>query len=94
MPYEFDAAAIAYREAHRRCLSETGAALNAAQDDEAAAIEALIGTPANLAEIDVKLSALADLMQLAGASWFDRREQRLLASIRKDLLRASPQDRR
>jgi hypothetical protein len=43
MSHEFDAAAVAYREAHSRCLTETGAALSKAQDAEGDVIAELIG---------------------------------------------------
>jgi hypothetical protein len=87
MPHEFDAAAVAYRNARQRCQVLSGAALAAAQDAEGLAVEALIKTPTvHLGEIGDKLAALADLMQLG--AWSDGRDTRLLASIRRDLKRA------
>jgi hypothetical protein len=45
MPHEFDAAAVAYREARSQCQVATGDALDTAQDLEAVAVEGLINTP-------------------------------------------------
>jgi hypothetical protein len=87
MPHEFDAAAVAYREARSQCEVATGDVLDTAQDLEAVAVEGLINTPTDhLGEIGVKLAALDDLMEMS--RWSDRRDVRLLASIRKDLKRA------
>jgi hypothetical protein len=44
----------------------------------------------HLGEIGVKLAALDDLMEMS--RWSDRRDVRLLASIRRDLKRAMRQD--
>jgi hypothetical protein len=81
-PHAFDNTAVAYRDAHLTCQLATGNALDQAQDIEAAAVEALIATHAEyIADIGVKLGALADLMQLG--RWSDDRDTRLLASIRR-----------
>jgi hypothetical protein len=62
MPNEFDAAALAYREARSLCQVTTGDALDTAQDLEAVAVEGLINTPSKyLGDIGVKLAALDDL---------------------------------
>ena len=86
MPHEFDAAAVAYREARSQCQVATGDALDTAQDLEAVAVEGLINTPTtHLGEIGVKLAALDDLMEMS--RWSDGRDVRLLASIQRDMKR-------
>jgi hypothetical protein len=91
MPYEFDQAAVAYSEARSQCQVATDDALDTAQDLEAVAVEGLINTPSEcLGDIDVKLAALDDLMEMS--RWSDGRDVRLLASIRRDLKRAMRQD--
>jgi hypothetical protein len=75
MPHEFDQTAVAYREARSQCQVATGDALDTAQDLEAVAVEGLINTPTDhLGEINDKLGALADLMQLG--RWSDGRDAR------------------
>jgi hypothetical protein len=84
MPHEFDQAAVAYRNARRRCQALSGAALDRAQNDEADAVETLIKMPTtHLGEIGDKLAVLADLME--HGRWSDGRDVRLLASARRDL---------
>jgi hypothetical protein len=73
----------AYATAHRKCLRLSGHPLNAAQDEERDALEAISQTPApTLADIAAKIDLLISLMQ---TDWTDSRDVRLLDSIRRDL---------
>ena len=81
----FDASWNRYAAAHARCQTLSGATLGRARDQEREAIFQLSSTRADsLKDLDKKLEALKDLLEVLGHGWPDQREIMLLESIRRD----------